>query len=305
MANDIFIGAGGWGHFSGGLRYYAKAFSFVEVNNTFYRLPDLRDVARWRRSVPNSFEFSVKANRQITHSRSRIDASVVREHLAQTIAICKLLKARWLVLQYPRWREFDSASSDELRNLISSVEKNPRICIEARAYQSIELPLKFLEVMKDIDTLDVIDPIVQDPRLDSDEMYMRIFGKGEHNVYQPSDEELEDIDERTSRGSMKSLIFTFHGVRMYKDATRFETFKKTGKFPKVTRGEGISSLDEILREDARYPSSKEILIQHQGWKLIDLARSKRVRASILLNQLEDRIYRSTSDVISALKSSTV
>ena len=300
MSGEVFIGAGGWGYFSGGLAAYAKAFQFTEVNTTFYRRPHLSDVERWRRSVPPSFTFSVKAPRQITHRGGRLDSPEAREHFGQTATICSRLKSPLLVLEYPPWREFDDASCAALVNLLSSGGMDSTVCMEARAYRGRDLPSKLAATMADNAIVDVVDPLIQEPRVASEHAYMRVFGKGEHNVYQPTDEELEDVDDRTSGGEFKSMVFAFHGVKMYKDTARFATFKRTGKFPKVTRGEGLSSLDEILREDAVFPSSKERLVQHQGWKLFDLAENKRMRASVLLRQLDDRIYRSKAEVIAAL-----
>ncbi|MFO0589314.1 MAG: DUF72 domain-containing protein [Polyangiaceae bacterium] len=49
------------------LSYYATRFAIVEVNNSFYRLPDEATFARWRDATPPGFVFAVKANRVITH----------------------------------------------------------------------------------------------------------------------------------------------------------------------------------------------------------------------------------------------
>ena len=302
MKGEVSIGAGGWGYFSGGLRAYARAFQFVEVNSTFYRLPSLSDVERWRRIVPPSFEFSIKAPRQITHVGGGLDSPEARECLGQTATICRQLGTPWLVLEFPPWREFDDSSCTAIMNLVDSVDLQATVCIEARAYRGRDLPQTLLKTMSGIPAIDVVDPLVQDPRVPANQAYMRVFGKGEHNVYQPTDEELEDADDRTSRGGFDFAVFAFHGVKMYKDAARFAAFKRTGIFPKVTKGDGLASLDEILKEDAKFPSSKEELIHNQGWKLVDLAESKRVRASVLLKQLDDRVYRSRAEVTTSLSS---
>ena len=49
------------------LPYYAERFSSVELNNTFYRLPQLSMVESWKSQVPDNFRFSVKASQRITH----------------------------------------------------------------------------------------------------------------------------------------------------------------------------------------------------------------------------------------------
>ena len=51
------------------LRYYSERFRTVEINNTFYRLPVKKDVARWEEQTPPGFTFVLKASRRITHER--------------------------------------------------------------------------------------------------------------------------------------------------------------------------------------------------------------------------------------------
>jgi uncharacterized protein YecE (DUF72 family) len=49
------------------LRFYARSFDTVELNNTFYRLPRREAVARWARESPPGFLFAVKVSRYLTH----------------------------------------------------------------------------------------------------------------------------------------------------------------------------------------------------------------------------------------------
>jgi uncharacterized protein YecE (DUF72 family) len=49
------------------LEHYARHFDTVEVNNTFYRLPNRDAVASWARTAPDGFCFAVKASRYLTH----------------------------------------------------------------------------------------------------------------------------------------------------------------------------------------------------------------------------------------------
>jgi uncharacterized protein YecE (DUF72 family) len=55
------------------LSVYATSFGSVEVNNTFYQRPDAEKLRRWREQTPDSFTFSIKANRYITHLKKFID----------------------------------------------------------------------------------------------------------------------------------------------------------------------------------------------------------------------------------------
>jgi uncharacterized protein YecE (DUF72 family) len=49
------------------LEHYATRFDTVEVNTTFYRLPNREAVARWVEQTPPGFVFAVKGSRYLTH----------------------------------------------------------------------------------------------------------------------------------------------------------------------------------------------------------------------------------------------
>jgi len=52
------------------LTRYAGEFRAVELNSTFYRLPQLKTAARWRERAPEPFRFTLKALQAITHPAS-------------------------------------------------------------------------------------------------------------------------------------------------------------------------------------------------------------------------------------------
>jgi uncharacterized protein YecE (DUF72 family) len=56
------------------LRFYAERFRTVEVNNSFYRIPNERVLASWAEQVPEQFRFVLKASRRITHNHRLADA---------------------------------------------------------------------------------------------------------------------------------------------------------------------------------------------------------------------------------------
>lgn len=49
------------------LEVYAERFETVEINATFYRLPNRDAVARWVEQTPDSFIFTIKVSRYLTH----------------------------------------------------------------------------------------------------------------------------------------------------------------------------------------------------------------------------------------------
>src|SRR5437868_3216840 len=54
------------------LAWYAQHFDMVEVNSTFYSVPDARTVDRWCATTPNDFIFDVKLHQLFSfHSTPR------------------------------------------------------------------------------------------------------------------------------------------------------------------------------------------------------------------------------------------
>ncbi len=49
------------------LSYYAQRFQTVEINYTFYRMPNEKIVGGWAAQTPERFRFTLKAPRRITH----------------------------------------------------------------------------------------------------------------------------------------------------------------------------------------------------------------------------------------------
>lgn len=51
------------------LSYYASYFSTVEINRTFYSLPEDKDLEKWYKQTPADFSFTIKGSRYITHMK--------------------------------------------------------------------------------------------------------------------------------------------------------------------------------------------------------------------------------------------
>ena len=49
------------------LSFYAKQFSTVEINYSFYRMPNESTLLNMAKNVPNGFRFALKANQRISH----------------------------------------------------------------------------------------------------------------------------------------------------------------------------------------------------------------------------------------------
>jgi Uncharacterized conserved protein len=68
------------------LSYYAERLKAVELNNTFYRMPQREMVESWRTQVPPDFRFSVKASQRITHFKRLKEAEEATKLMVDTVS---------------------------------------------------------------------------------------------------------------------------------------------------------------------------------------------------------------------------
>ena len=68
------------------LPYYAERLKAVELNNTFYRLPQPSMVESWKAQVPDNFRFSVKASQRITHFKRLKEADDATKYMLDTVS---------------------------------------------------------------------------------------------------------------------------------------------------------------------------------------------------------------------------
>lgn len=280
------------------LEAYSKLFNFVEVNYTFYQYPDMRAVEKWRRTVPTDFTFAVRCHQDLTH---RIGLKPVDEAyavLAKMTNYCEVLRSPFLVLETPASYTFNGENVWAARDFLTSANlRRTRLAWEMRA----PITPPFRKLMADLDIVHIVDLSHKKPNSVSDVVYSRLFGKGKHNLYQFTDDELREIDERALGTGAKTIVMAYHGLRMNTDAARFKEYKQKGTFLPVTSYTGVESAKAVLAEDAIFPTSKSELIEKQGWKVIDLTKDKRVHLSELLAEVPEKTYNSLPEIGDALE----
>lgn len=296
------IGTGGWAYFNApdrsSLEAYSKVFNFVEVNYTFYEFPEIRRVEHWRRVVPEDFVFTVRCHQDLTHRIGLKPTDEAYAVFGQMIGYCRILDAPFLHLETPASYSLDDTRLAEAKDFFSTIDsKGVRLAWEIRS----PLIEKAIKLLHDFNIVHSVDLSREEPSLPSNVIYTRLFGKGKHNIYQFTDEELEEIDQKILKAETKTAVITYHGIRMNVDAIRFKQYKETGAFPQVTQFTGVESARAALSEDARFPSTKAELIEHQGWKVIDLTEQRRVHLSDLLSRIPEKKYGDLETVVQALE----
>jgi uncharacterized protein YecE (DUF72 family) len=93
------------------LPYYAERFSTVEINYTFYRMPNEKILAGWNRETPDHFKLTLKAPKRITHdSRLRDCEQALQRFLSVAQTLGPKLGA--ILFQLPPYFKKDLAVLD-------------------------------------------------------------------------------------------------------------------------------------------------------------------------------------------------
>jgi len=303
---EIKIGTGGWAYFNvpgDKLSSYSKTFNTVEVNSTFYEYPSFDLVTSWRRRTPKNFEFTVKCHQDLSHLYRLQPIEPSYQVFSHMVKICSILNAEILLIQTPASLEFTPRRITGIEQFLSSVNtKRVRIAWEIRSQRDQPLSEAIYELMHKHDIIHCIDISKgETPAYPNDILYTRLFGKGTHNIYQYTDKELKEVNQKIVQSGARKAILNFHTVRNYKDAARLKVFRKTGTFPSVTRNLGINSLLEVLAEDTKFPTTKFNLIRDQGWKIFDWKENQRQRVSEVIEKLPNQNYTNLHDLIQVIK----
>jgi len=299
---DYLVGTGGWAYFKvpdkPPLKAYSEIFNFVEVNYTFYEYPDLRTVEQWRRTVPNDFTFAIRCHQDLTHRIGLKPVDGAYDIFGTMMNYCNILDSPFLVLETPSKYLINHEKAKQARDFLSSVTfRGVNLVWEIRAPITNEA----LDLMRDFNMIECVDLSIETPNVDSDIAYSRLFGKGKHNIYQFTDDELLTIDNQIESINPRMVALSYHGIKMNMDAARYVQYRKTGIFAPITDFTGVDSARVVLFEDTQFPISKSELIENQGWKVIDLSVNKRVHLADLLANIPDKIYNSIDEVARALE----
>ncbi|MDX6693629.1 MAG: hypothetical protein QOF02_1232 [Blastocatellia bacterium] len=118
---------------AGMLEIYARVFSTVEVDSTFYAVPSAKTVDGWARRTPPHFTFALKLPQEITHEHAlRLSC---RERLAEFCDHASLLgdKLAAVLIQLPPQFEMSPENARALREFLPLLPSEMRFSIEFRS----------------------------------------------------------------------------------------------------------------------------------------------------------------------------
>ncbi len=110
------------------LDFYFHHFDTVELNNSFYRLPEASAFDGWREATPPNFIFAVKASRFITHNKKLKDPENALDNLLPRAAHLGPKLGPILFQLPPHWR----VNPARLENLLEILPRDLRCAFEFR-----------------------------------------------------------------------------------------------------------------------------------------------------------------------------
>ncbi|MEX0928818.1 MAG: DUF72 domain-containing protein [Balneolales bacterium] len=138
---NIHIGTSGWHykHWKGPfyredenignfLKVYCQKFSTVEINNTFYNLPERKTLEQWKDITPDDFIFSIKASRYITHMKKLKDPKDPLKNFYKGIEPLKEKTGAVLFQLPPRWK----INPERLNGFLDQLSRDYRHTFEFR-----------------------------------------------------------------------------------------------------------------------------------------------------------------------------
>jgi uncharacterized protein YecE (DUF72 family) len=112
------------------LAHYVTRFETVEVNNTFYRLPERRVFAGWAERVPPEFVMTLKLSRYLSHVRRLRDpGDPIRLFLERIEPLRAAGRVGPLLLQLPPTMPADA---DRLAEVLGGFPGDLRVTVEFR-----------------------------------------------------------------------------------------------------------------------------------------------------------------------------
>lgn len=216
---------------------YYQDFKVVEIQQTFYQIPRLETVRRWREEAPPDFEFSIKAWQLITHppkspTYRRLKGQIpegegeyygffkrypqVIEAWHKTAEVARILRAKIIVFQCPPSFLPTEENKENLKHFFKSIEWDMYYFVWEPRGKWKEEEIKNL--CEDLNLIHCVDPFKNNP-LHGDIRYFRLHGKTGYKSHY-NEQDLRYLKQICSKGPETYCMF--NNVSMYEDALNFK-----------------------------------------------------------------------------------
>lgn len=189
------------------LEYYAKHFSTVEVNSTFYHFQKEKTVQGWYERTPDDFRFTLKANRLITHKKRFEDTEGEIKRFYEMADVLED-KLATLLFQLPPSEEKDMDFLEKVINQLNP-EKNNVLEFRDTSWFTDEVLKRLQDVSIGFCCVSA-EGYPETCVSTADFAYVRFHGKEEWYKYLYSEDELRVWAEKISQLSAETIYCYFN-----------------------------------------------------------------------------------------------
>lgn len=228
------IGCCGWAKSQ---EEYFRHFDVVEIQQTFYKLPEIKTAQNWRAKAPLNFEFTIKASQLITHPSSSPTyrkaklvipeekkdkygffrpSEEVFEAFEETAEIARALNCKIIVFQCPASFSPTNENKENLLTFFKKVKRNDFIFVWEPRGKWEEKEIKAL--CEELNLSHCVDPF-KEKNVWGEILYLRLHGIGGYN-YEYTDEELNHLASMI-KDEKRPIYVMFNNTNMFQDALRF------------------------------------------------------------------------------------
>ncbi|MBS7642012.1 MAG: DUF72 domain-containing protein [Candidatus Bathyarchaeia archaeon] len=231
----------------GGRKAYYRLFDLVEIQSTFYQLPNTSTAMSWRREAPEGFEFTLKAWQAVTHPldsptwrRARWKPPVdkassygllkpTEENLEawdMIVEIARILRSRVVVVQCPPSFQATEESVSDLKAFFNKASTGGLIVAWEPRHSSWTYEL-VRSICLELGLIHIVDPFKERCATeDVSPVYYRLHGLGSRPyVYKYTDDDLRILYEKYVRPLIENGLETYilwNNIYMAQDAERFK-----------------------------------------------------------------------------------
>ncbi len=234
----LWIGCSG---FPVGMKRYMEVFNTVEVQKTFYKIPRVSVLEKWKKMSKESFVFNIKAFQGVTHPVSsptwkrfgKIEGNYgflkpnkfVFDSWEKTLSVAKILGSKIILIQLPKSFRDEEENWENAEKFFSKIDREGiEIAIELRGWKE-ENVKKFC---KRFELIDAVDLNVRKPLYTTKKkiLYVRFHGKyidGRIKYsYKFSKGELEKMKKLVEEVKAKEKWIYFNNSFMWENALEFK-----------------------------------------------------------------------------------
>ncbi|BEP17552.1 DUF72 domain-containing protein [Pyrofollis japonicus] len=239
---------------------YFEHFKTVELQQTFYNLPEKKTAEKWRNEAPTDFRFNMKAWQVITHPASSPTwrrlrqpppgkkenygyMKPTRENLSawiKTVEIAAILNAHVIVLQTPPSFGYSEENATMVREFFKEatgyIEDKGKIVIGWEPRGTWRNHKEVLQsIMCNYGIIHIVDPLRDEPIICQSQsvLYFRLHGLGGREVnyrYKYTDEDLSRlvkiIEKYIVNNDISDIYVMFNNIYMFEDAQRFRSIAR-------------------------------------------------------------------------------